>query len=1522
MTDNIKIVGEILNTQEVSRYNDEDIQLLVSQQVNSSFGQPNDYIEYFVYDAGNNFLNGFYDYKDFKSPTTSYVDPVNGSLPIIEIDPIKDLQNLGYNTGEFVVYYNFFTNKISNSNADLFLKEISADRTELRVGSTVLTNSEIETATLALINEISGSAYFVDYLINFGNNEQVLAVNVALNRLESGYEILFKLYQPLPDTITEKSSLWVVDEKIDSYNFNINLDKLIIPAPLPILRGPNFDIKIPDQNNIATSYQTYNSLINNFQSVSTSSYQQLLSLIQSQSIDINTDYSNFSNFSFFGSAKTRLDNFYNKVKQIEEYKNDIVAYTALTSSRPNLITELNSFTSSVNNIISNFDGFEYYMYFESSSILTSSVEYGITPYPKSSSTKPYPLLATSSVTTIAWYNFSTSSADNYDNNNSNQLIETIPSFIREDDNNEPYLTFVEMVGHYFDNIWIFLQAVTDINLANNNLEQGISKDLVYFQLQSLGTKLYNQYGNIDNIKFLIGESGSAVWDNNFTYTGSYLNAIPRKDLLAESYKRIYHNLPLLLKTKGTAYGLQTLVSTFGITGSTLQVKEYGGDTKAGLLDEFNNDKVRVVSNTITGSVLSPFISLQTYPTSSAQFRTNDLHYIDISFSPQEKIDIFASASIAVSASTTWSLDDFIGDPRAQYSGSYPTLEIERQKYYSPLSASIVPYTGSAGNGSIGATDYNSFIRLIQFFDNSLFKMLKDYVPARANLSTGVSITSPTLERNKWSYANPSSTSEIEVNEGTIDGVGISTEYTTLYTKLSGDKSAYYDGDITGSTIDVYSYYEDSNPNPYVLGTTASWNAQHTVSESANYNKFLHSDFNVLLNNVTNSLVSNTRQEIEYVFGTTRTITSSAELQDSYESLRTHQLSRYEGVKLSSLTYNNYTSASTTYDGDISYGKTATIDRRSRKLGLFTDIISSSYLPGRNNVRLLYLVDEFGELTELNQRNKHWEEIQNTFVQGETLDVSQFDVQKFSPQKTTDGTKDIFDSGYTYSPILYFSTCSVDPKIYFQFQGSSNSYLAVAKTEATASLTISGYSTNNYPVSSSVVKNIFDNVIQGGSYLSKGTTLAAPTYSIQEGGAHKVSASLSIDVYMPQGGTQTWQLGIYKGASLIDSSTSIINSVNEATASLFPFTSSQAYPIYNAYSPYQSTIQLNSSQTIISNKPVNLAGVNYPIGTTFYKYNASLFNSFTPGGGFFGACGVNGKLGDEFYSLSNVPSYTGVQDFGCTDVYEFYLDGFWSIPDLDTAAGTQTATFSIDNSSINANQGDKISVRFSQITSSTADYTASFNNSGLLTVSSLSVSTGYASTTCLPDGYFESSSLAISASITGSNDEIIFSQGVSSFYGSNYLFVPNPLTGSQNSLFDEYGFVDYIFQINPYDIIVVGLSDGTYVESRILSVNPPDSVDPLLRIKLDSPLPALLRTDLANSGGGLYRYFLILSRRQDETSAHLTFKKREGKTSYGFIIPNDISPDVLAKIDIITKEVKQKLINEQSAIDNISGGTFG
>ena len=44
---------------------------------------------------------------------------------------------------------------------------------------------------------------------------------------------------------------------------------------------------------------------------------------------------------------------------------------------------------------------------------------------------------------------------------------------------------------------------------------------------------------------------------------------------------------------------------------------------------------------------------------------------------------------------------------------------------------------------------NDYIRLIKYFDNSLFKMIKDFVPARTSLASGVVIKQTLLERNKY-----------------------------------------------------------------------------------------------------------------------------------------------------------------------------------------------------------------------------------------------------------------------------------------------------------------------------------------------------------------------------------------------------------------------------------------------------------------------------------------------------------------------------------------------------------------------------------------------------------------------------------------------------------------------------------------------------------------------------------------------------------------------------------------------------
>jgi hypothetical protein len=1166
MADNIQIVGNILSETTVTRYSVEDSNLISSKEVQENFGGTNYYIEYFVYDVGGNLLSSNYNYLDYKLPsnigltpgtstpsnTTGNIQtnnvgiistlstPTSSLFPVIEIDPIMDIQNIGYSSGEFKVRYNFFQNKLSNyADRALFIKEISTDRTEIRLASTTLSNDEITSVAQSLIDEINNADYYIDFLLNLGNNEQYVAVNVALNTTAAGSEILFKLYHPLPPTVKTKTSLWIVEEKVDPYLFDINLDKLITLPSAPALRGPNFDITIDDQNTISTSYNNYNGLIANLQSLQSSSYQNILNLLTSQSININVDYSNYNNFVFFGSAKQRLANFYSKVQQIESYNNIVASYNIKVNTVPSVQTEINTYSSSINNIISQFDGYERHLYFNS----------GSTSWPKSGSIKPYTLLSVNSTSSINWFTTQSISASNYDLNNINNLEYAVPAFIKDDTQNQPFLLFLNMTGHYFDNIWIYLKSVTDLNLANNNLYQGISRDLVYERLKSLGIKLYNsKAGEAVNSYYLGANSGSATFDNNFTVTGSYLNNVPRRDLVAELYKRIYHNLPYLLKTKGTVAGLQVLITTFGITGSILTINEYGGGTKAELLPGFNTDKVRIINNPIaTGSysgnfILSSELSLQSYPTASSVIRDIDMNYVDISFSPETQIDTYISKSIA-SNNPSWNIDNYIGDPRQKYSGSYTDLNTQKALYYQVGTPGYPGFTGSL-------MDYNGFIRLIQYFDNSLFKMLEDFVPERTSLSTGVTINSPVLERNKVAYARPNYSTNITSNNGKITSSSISVPSSNFYNALTGSKKEYYTGEFKGSEVNLYAtYFIPANRNPYLTLNNASssqwdvYNASVLPTQSINLNTFLHSDFNVMLNNVSKSVASLKRYKIEYIYGTTSSILTKAELQDSYLYLKSYNISRYEGSKTVSLTYNNYTSGSytgsdgfTILQGDQSYGKTAAIDHNSIKIGYFTEITANRFLPGRNNAVLKYLVDINGNFTELNQRNKHWPELQNTFKSTTTSSVSLFNNQLYSNQKATDGQKSIYNSGYNYGPIFYCGPTGSDNTASFQNLVGASAWTANAKNTLTPYyISGSGAGLDQYPLNGGYVYNIFNNLVnpEAATYFHPGTINSGaysinyfPTYSVKETGNYSINASLPFTISTPGNLSETWTLQVW------------------------------------------------------------------------------------------------------------------------------------------------------------------------------------------------------------------------------------------------------------------------------------------------------------------------------------------------------------------------------------------------------------
>jgi len=1529
MADNIKIVGQIIDTTRVNRYTPQEEQLLNPIIRQETFGLPTDYIEYFVYDQGGNLLNSDYNYNSYKLPSNlAYSQSL---LPDIEIDPVKDVQNLGYESGELETRYNFFR-RISGfpfSN-QLFIQQISTDRTELRVSSTELGDEELIDIAENFANKQLEVPYYYYVILNFGDNNQVIAVNIISEINQNGnVSILFKLYEPLPANINLNSTFWIVEEIVNPYVFDVNLDKLITPAPQPFLKGPNFGIDLEIKEVVPTQYSNLSQLVTSFTG---SSYQTVLNSLTNQNVNINIDYSIFNEFIHYSSATSRVNNFLNKISDIEGYQSEISTLSPLTSSNASLINQVNKASSSLNDIIAGFDGFETYLYYTSSSLVSSITEYtletgslfiyNVAPYPKSNNNKPYTLYASSSATVQSWYNDTIDVAYSFDLNNKDILVNTIPSYITEDpDNYLPYIVFVEMIGQYFDNIWIYIDKLTDIWDNNNNLNEGISQDLVYDWLQSFGVKLYNSQGNQSVLDYNVGGfSGSVDFNGDYSPSSSFLNNVPRKDLVIDTYKRIYHNLPYLFKGKGAHGGLQGLITLFGITGSILPIKEYGGTNDYQDLKGYTTDKISIGSNNITGSILSPIKRLETTTTSSRDIKSQDLHFIDVSFSPQTQIDEAVSASIA-SSNPSWVIDDYIGYPQALYLDNYPSLSYQRDYWF-----------GQTFTHPSEGFDYAGFIRLIQFFDNSLFKMVKDFTPARGNTWTGVSVKSPVLERPKVPEARPVSNVQIDLN-GDIKGAAIIPIYDPYYEYLTGDKVSYYDGNITGSFIDTYIYFQENNINPYLVNNTVGFIPPGFLSGSTDFvlntdavfyeNFFYNSNFNALFNNVSKSLESIYRKKLTPILTvdnlgrayTSYSIEEPVDLQDSYLSLKSYTDSRYDGVKLFGRVNNLWNR------GDISYGQNPVIRHNTKKLGLFTEVIKSP-LPYKSDVKLKYLINISGSFTELNQRNRNWQEVQNTFKSGNTLNISLFNSQQYSNQTQTNGNKVIYESGYAYYPVFYsFGSQSLNPTTasVFNSLGSGNAdiinrffslnpsggLLVPGGTNPLTEYVSSSYlgTGNRYEVWN--MFNITGSDSNFGSYYNLGTgpgtgnDLTSSFYELPAEGSYTFTYRFNI---VASGATN----------STVTGSMQIWHSGSAGTSSLYVQTIQSALR-ENYYNGILTTIPNNIPGVfVLSNPSFNQTLLN---GYTLYNFDgispSPISQEVITGGGTL-------YRAYDYYYFATVPvagnpdsspnPSVGIGDNDGNFSVQIFLGRFLVKDGLDPVSSITPKYSSIQGpftepedqilffqgnynvDTLNFNVGDKIGFRFF------------IENTG--NVSNVSLSQRGALLEVIPSN----NTLLVEPSdvcVDQASNSFYLSPQLSPFFSSGYIFNPldSLVSSSYSDLVLEYGDILYPFLIQENDKIVVQIIDqnGPFVEYTVNNVIYAGNNSIYINVKED------ISGYFGNTCNKFFK-IVFLKRINDETNIIINLTKPEGKTSYGFSIPDNIAQDVLNNIDVITTNTKQQLID--------------
>jgi len=587
------------NTFNYQNISTEDSALFGSFEVTSLFNPTQDVIEYYVYDLNNELIYqdlNFIGWSNTDDPSIASTTPEtndSGStlqgvsnpnlsqISTINLDPTQDLQNIALDFGKVKSVYNFVTYRLSSDpNNKYFISNISSDRTEVVLKSNFISSGGLSISFEQFQTDFLDSTKFDEFYLNFGDNKYVVAVNAVLDNTLSPTSVLVKLYEPLPQEFGLKNTCYILTKNGESVAYEVEFDDAVLEDTSIHIGPPNINLEELNKISPATSYQNYNEITN---SPLSGSYYQLLNFLTGSGIVLNVDYTDYSNFVYFSSAQQRLDNFVSKLTSISASQADLnILYANITGSTSGSSVVTSSkylLENQIKEEIQSFDSYEQYLYYNT----------GSKSWPKTNTTQPYILYDVNNVTGQAWYTTQSVTASNYDTYNQNYLYWLIPEYLRSNSDNNNYFLYIDMIGQLFDQIWLYTKEFTSKLDASPGLDLGIPSDLVADTIESLGIKIYSSNFTTQNIyNSLLGfsSSGSILLPTGSKLVTNYVTSsiddqyVPTIDNYHKlTYKKIYHALPYLLKTKGTVNGVKTLLNIFGIPDTILRTYEYGGKDK-------------------------------------------------------------------------------------------------------------------------------------------------------------------------------------------------------------------------------------------------------------------------------------------------------------------------------------------------------------------------------------------------------------------------------------------------------------------------------------------------------------------------------------------------------------------------------------------------------------------------------------------------------------------------------------------------------------------------------------------------------------------------------------------------------------------------------------------------------------------------------------------------------------------------------------------------------------------------------
>lgn len=749
------------------------------------------------------------------------------------IDIGKVFKEANIQKGSYIIALNLFKQLWGKfGNEPFFVKEISPNRDEVHFQIDKKFIDEYPNIK-EVIQSYINDGILNNLVINFGYNRIQKIINIRFD--ETGFFV--KFYLPIDDEIVDKNRAWIQFEVVDPYIDTVVLAPPLIKGETQTIKGPNFNLDTGLYSSIGTDFQNWNQLLD----ANLTTQQRIIenSLSGSGMVQLNIDFTDFNNFVFYSSAEERVRNFHYKVSKIEEYSSSIEILNNSTASNTVFISSsVDINRKRINEITSNFDPWEKWLYFESTaSIFTHDITGSIAPYPKRLVSGNWKNYTISSSIAQTWYNTLLVSSSQYDQQNMNRLWWAIPEHIIMEPGNSDFVLFVDLIGHHFDILYGYVNALTQIHERDEHPKRGTPNELLFSIAKSFGWELQNSRSIEALWKYKLGQNQEGIFENS----GSMFS-LAAENQTHQIWRRIVNNLPYLYKTKGTLRSIKALMSIYGIPQTLISVKEFGGPSTKEISPVWIQDRFHYALN-FTGS---QYITMDRWPipTSSGSWDGLDRPTDTIEFRFRTNYSSSVSMSLMSIADGNYlSFNQYY--PKFEIGIIHPQQRISGSYTYGKVQISIIDYNvdSSFGINRVITSSYlpiydNDFWTIRAWPDapmaddnplvdfNVQIARASDSLFGRIAHSQSLDITPDFGFDYMWSQRISTHTDKIFLGGGTqsldVDGnyydqnrfVGQIQGYKEYFTTYSDEvfnshvlnPAAYHTNDISGSYNYLHRYY--------------------------------------------------------------------------------------------------------------------------------------------------------------------------------------------------------------------------------------------------------------------------------------------------------------------------------------------------------------------------------------------------------------------------------------------------------------------------------------------------------------------------------------------------------------------------------------------------------------------------------------------------------------------------------------------------------------------------------------------